>query len=872
MLDPPGESDASPQPAPLKVQAQSQSQTQTQSQGQQGQSQRQSQTKVPQPPAATPVLADYALPPERYDEMFSAPDEPRPHWQPLFDTLRSVNAAEMTKRIQSAERQIRDSGITYNVYTDPDGLDRQWELDVLPLVVSAEEWRGLEAGIKQRGRLLNAVLADLYGPQKLLRDGLLPAPLILGHSGFLRNAHGMKVPGNYFLHLYAADLTRSPDGQWWVIADRTQAPSGAGYALENRLVVSRVFPDLFRTQGVRHLAQYFATLRDSLMLHAPKGDDAPLSVVWTPGPWNETYFEHALLARYLGFPLVEGGDLTVLNNKVWLKTIEGLRRVHAIIRRQDDTYCDPLELRADSTLGCAGLMECVRRGTVLMANAPGAGVLEGGAMLGYLPNLCEHLLGETLLLPSIATWWCGEPAAMEDALQRAGTLAFKPADPGTNRDTNRDTIFGNDLNPEQLASLKEKIQQHPERYLAQELVQLSQSPILNTRQPELITPRGIGLRVHASMSGNGEFSVMPGGLTRVSSEVDARVVAMQRGGSSKDTWVLPDGPEDTQFSLLRTTLGASDLVSSKAMLTSRGAENKYWFGRTCERCEDIARLLRVALNAVLQESEDGYSSPVFALVESYVVAEDERPLDRRLLDAATLESESFGLAANLRRLSHIAFQLRNRLSLDHWRTITQLMRNPAMNEKVTLSEGLAWLDAAIVTTTTLSGYALDSMTRTTGFRFLSIGRRIERLSFLTRAMQMACDQGRDSGLTWLLELFDSVITYRSRYMAQPEWLPVMDLLIRDDSNPRSLMFQALGVSDYLRKLEAQHGPCGLDLLAPAIALIRELDVDTEFHPDSPRLQEALQMFSHACMALNATLTTQFFNHPRVRMLYERVGI
>ncbi|HTQ99292.1 MAG TPA: circularly permuted type 2 ATP-grasp protein [Candidatus Acidoferrum sp.] len=816
-------------------------------------------------PAQQPVLTDYELPAERYDEMFSAPDEPRPHWQPLHDALRKLETGELGRRIQSAERQIRDSGITYNVYTDPDGLDRQWELDVLPFMIAADEWRGLEAGIAQRAKLLNAVVADLYGPQTLLKEGLVPAPLVFGHGGFLRNAWGTQPPGKHFLHLYAADLTRSPDGQWWVVADRTQAPSGAGYALENRLIVSRVFPDLFRNQNVRHLAQYFATLRDSLMQHAPRGDGTTLAVVWTPGPWNETYFEHALLARYLGFPLVEGGDLTVLNNKIWLKTIEGPRRVHAIIRRQDDTFCDPLELRADSTLGCPGLMECIRRGTVLMANAPGTGILEGGALYGYLPRLCEHLLGESLLLPSIATWWCGEPAAMEEALERADSLAFKVA----NRGWGRDAWLGDELGPEQLESLKDEIRAHPERYLAQELVQVSQTPILNMHHQQRLAPRGIALRLHACMSSNGSYAVMPGGLTRVSSEADARIVAMQRGGSSKDTWVLPEGPEDTQFSLLRSTLTSLDLVSSKGVLTSRGAENKYWYGRTCERCEHVARLLRVALNSVLQESEDGLSNPVFSLVESYIAAADERPLDRRLLDACTLDSEPFGLAANLRRLHHLAFQLRNRLSMDHWRTVTQLLRNPVLNEQVTLSEGLAWLDTAIVGTTTLAGYTLDNMTRDISFRFLSIGRRLERLSFLTRAVQHACHNGADSGLIWLLELCDSVITYRSRYMAQPEWLPVIDLLVRDDSNPHSLLFQAIGICDYLRKLEPMHGPCGRELLDPAIALVRELDPDRDFHPDNPRLLEVLQLFYDGCIELNARLTTLFFNNPRATLQSDR---
>lgn len=802
---------------------------------------------------------------DRYDEMFSAPEQPRAHWQAMHAALRDTSADELSRRIQSAERQIRDSGITYNVYDGGGGQDRQWELDVLPFMIAADEWQELERGIQQRARLLDAVLADLYGPQTLLHEGLLPPSLVFGHSGFLRNAKGMQPPGGHFLHLYAADLTRSPDGRWWVVADRTQAPSGSGYALENRLIVSRVFPDLFRKQNVRHLAQYFSTLRDSLMSRAPKGDGPTLAVVWTPGPWNETYFEHALLARYLGFPLVEGGDLAVLNNKVWLKTIEGPRRIHAIIRRQDDVYCDPLELRADSTLGCAGLMESVRRGQVLLANAPGTGIVEGGALFGFLPALCEHLLGETLLLPSIATWWCGEKAAMEAALARAGTLAFKQA----NRGWGRQAWLGDALDAAALAELKQRVRQNPELYLAQELVQVSQVPILDAKQDYQLAQRGLALRLHACMSSSGRYAVMPGGLTRVSGEADARIVAMQRGGSSKDTWVLPDGPEDSQFSLLRSTLSSNDLINSKAMLTSRGAETKYWYGRSCERCEHLARLLRVALESVLQETEDGLGSPAIALVDSYIVAPDARTVDRRLLDAATLESEVLGLAANLRRLQQQAFQLRNRLSLDQWSTITQLLRQPQLNQQVTLSEGLAWLDLVIVTTTTLAGYALDSMTRSVGFRFLSIGRRLERLTFLTRALLHACSHGRDAGLTWLLELCDSVITYRSRYMSQPEWLPVMDLLLLDESNPRSVLFQALGICEYLGKLESMHGPCGRDLLEPAIALIRDLDIDTEFHPDSARLHEALSLLSSGCFELNTQLHSRFFTHPRLAPLVKR---
>lgn len=804
-----------------------------------------------------PTLGGYSVASDRFDEMFAANNVPRAHWQPFYKLLSSTNNRQLNMRITSAERQIQDSGVTYNVYNDPEGLDRQWELDVLPLVIAAKEWQQLEAGIAQRAKLLDLVMADLYGPQKLIADGLLPAALVFGHSNFIRNAHSMRPPGDKFLHLYAADLARSPDGQWWVLADRTQAPSGAGYALENRLIVSQVFPELFRSMGVRHLAQYFSTLRDSLIHRAPRGDGPPLAVVLTPGPYNETYFEHAFLARYLGFRLVEGGDLMVSNNKVWLKTIEGPLRVHVILRRQDDSFCDPLELRVDSTLGVAGLMQCVRAGSVLVANPPGSGILEAGALMGYLPKICEALLDEPLQLPSIATWWCGEKAAMQDALNQYEHVVFKPADSSYGFDP----IFGNSLSKPEFKLLETEIRKHPERYIAQELVHMSQAPTLTTRSKQKFKARGIGLRVHAALGMKDSFVVMPGGLTRVSSEDDSLIVSMQRGGSSKDTWILADGPLDTQFTLLRSTVTEADLIASNIAITSRIAENEYWFGRTSERCESIARLLRSALTAILQETEDGTGNPVFAMARSWSLATEEHDMEQQLLSAATSEKSVFGLIGNLRTLSHIGFQLRDRLSMDHWRSITQLVHNPVINRKVNLSQGLAWLDTTIIGMTTLSGFALDSLNRDSGFRFLSIGRRLERLSFLTRALNIAMLEGRHAGLTWLLELCDSVITYRSRYMSQPEWLPVLDLLIRDKSNPRALMFQVLGVHDYLRRIEERHGPCGKELLEPGLQLINDLDVNSELHPDSPRLLEAINLLHTACYALSDRLTTQFFNHP-----------
>jgi len=362
------------------------------------------------------LLADYPRPHAAYHELLDAQGQVRPHWRRLLDQLQRSTPAQLQQRQATLARQIQENGVTYNVYADPQGSDRPWALDLLPNLIDAEEWQTIAAGVAQRAGLLNRVLADLYGPQQLLRDGLLPAELEFGHNNFLWPCQGVQVPGDTWLHLYAVDLARAPDGRWWVLADRTQAPSGAGYALENRQIVSRVLPELYRDLRVQYLAGFFRTLQEQLREQAPSEGETPLVVLLTPGRFNETYFEHLYLARQLGFPLVEGSDLTVRDDTLYLKTLDGLQRVHALLRRLDDDFCDPLELRTDSALGVPGLLEVVRQGRVLVANALGSGVLESPGLLGFMPAIAEQWLGEELLLPSIATWWCGEPPVLEEAL------------------------------------------------------------------------------------------------------------------------------------------------------------------------------------------------------------------------------------------------------------------------------------------------------------------------------------------------------------------------------------------------------------------------------------------------------------------------
>src|SRR5574343_1290231 len=415
---------------------------------------------------ARTLLAIYPQSARRYDEMLSADGAVRPHWRQFFIHLDSVAPEEMHQRLDFVDRRIQENGVTYNVYADPNGADRPWALDPLPLIISPEEWAEVSAAVAQRAALLNAMLADLYGPQTLLAEGLLPPALVYGQHGYLWPCRGVRPPGGVWLHHYAVDLARSPDGKWWVIADRTQAPSGAGYALENRLIVSRVFPEMFRDLHVQHLADFFRDQVDGLSALAPVDPgEQPHTVLLTPGPYNETYFEHAYLARYLGFPLVEGQDLTVRGDTLYLKTLRGLKRVHVVLRRQDDDFCDPLELRGDSALGIPGLVNVVRSGRVVVSNALGSGLLASGALMGFLPAICRSLLGERLAMPSVATWWCGEKPALDYVKENFDDLVIKPAYP-TQR---MDPVFGHELKDAERDEMLRRIEARPHAYVAQEL-------------------------------------------------------------------------------------------------------------------------------------------------------------------------------------------------------------------------------------------------------------------------------------------------------------------------------------------------------------------------------------------------------------------
>lgn len=815
----------------------------------------------------------YAPPPGGYDEAVDASGTLRPPFAEFFETIQHLPREELSRRWIQAQKIIRENGVTYNVYGDPRGTDRPWQLDPVPLLVGSAEWALLEAGLTQRARLLDAILQDLYGSQRILSKGLLPPELVLGNRSFLRPLHAVPVAGGVRLHLYAVDLARGADGRFWVVGDRTQAPSGAGYTLENRIVISRMLPQAFRDCRVERLAPFFRAVREGLARLCPNRDN-PRVVLLTPGPYNETYFEHAYLARYLGYTLAEGGDLTVRDRRVHLKTLGGLERVDVILRRLDDSYSDPLSLRPDSSLGIPGLVHAVRAGNVAVANTLGSGLVEMPALLGFLPDLCRELLGEELRVPSIPSYYCGDPESLASVTARLPELVIKstkldPASP--------EPIFGGDLGEVELARLREAIRARPSEWVAQERLSLSTSP---TYGSDGLHPRHVSLRAFLTRRGD-DYEVMPGGLTRFASSQDSRAISMQRGGWSKDTWILSDG-EPSNLTLLRPPGLPVDIVRSGADLPSRAADHLFWIGRYIERADGTTRLIRSLLSRCAEDTE-GRAPEVTAL---QMALEDNLELIRGSLARGGSGSEAevarMLIAQEPSRTPRSGIQgayraasvVRDRISVDTWHVLSHLnaeIERAALRSNLELSDALELSGALLHGFSAFSGLVMENMTHGPGWRFADIGRRIERGSFMVRLLKVLLVSARDAGiLDAALEVADSAITYRSRYLGSLAIEPALDLLITDQTNPRSIAFQLIALEEHVGKLpRAGRTP----LLAPeaktvlkAISQVRFADLDQLARPDAlgrrASLDGLLGELDAALPQLADQLTLNYLAHAR----------
>ncbi|MDT8442063.1 MAG: circularly permuted type 2 ATP-grasp protein [Desulfuromonadales bacterium] len=750
-----------------------------------------------------------------YDEMYAGEGQLLPHWQPLLDELEHLGREGLQRRLAEAQRLLRENGVTYNVHDGLRGSARPWQLDPVPLFISDAEWSIIEAGLQQRAELLNLILTDLYTEQRLLKQGIVPPALVYGHSGFQRACMNVPAPGEKSLILYAANLARGPDGRMWVMDDRSQGPSGAGYALENRMVMTRIAPALFKECHVKRLAGFFQPLRDRLARLAPQNREDPRIVVLTPGPYSPSYFEHAYLADYLGYSLVQGDDLSVRDGRVWLKSLEGLHQVDVILRRVDDAYCDPLELREDSRLGVCGLLQAARLAQVAIANPIGSAVLENPGLLPFLPAIADYFLGEDLKLPSVATWWCGQDGERSFVLDNLDRLVIKLI----HRKPGHPPIFGAQLTARQQAELRQRILHRPHLYIGQERVGFSTAPSL---VDGWIEPRHAVLRSFLVADDTG-YTVMPGGLTRIAAQLGELVVSNRAGGLSKDTWVLSSDPV-RYISLWRQPKREQVLPFRAEPLTSRVADNLFWVGRYVERSEGAARLLRSILllrreqRAGQEELAQPYLHSLLRaathLTSTYpgfvgeggeaLLSRPDPELNSLLLDA----SRAGSLSSVLWSFCQTATTVREHWPAEIWRIIDAIQVGWFDNQA---PSGLAnnrmqdRLDHLIMELVAFSGLIAESMTREAGWLLFDIGRRLERgqglISLLRATLTLRLDDVVQRQLMeTILVICDSLNTFRRRYRSYMHLPTVLELILMDQDHPRSLAYQLRELQQHVAEL------------------------------------------------------------------------
>ncbi len=739
-----------------------------------------------------------------FDELVHQDGSIRPHWQHFLKGFSALDSTERRLAQETADRLLKDDGVTYLAGQDGQQSDRPWQLDLFPLVISQEEWQQLEAGLIQRARLLNHILSDLYGPQQLLKNGILPPAVVFGNPQFLQPCHEVPVQGGTYLHFLAFDVARAPDGQWWVLRDRTEAPTGAGFALENRRIASRALPDLFDDTRVQRLSSFFQTFSQNFLEFSQRDD--PLAVVLSPGPQNEAYFEHAYLSRYLGYPVVEGSDMTVRDDRLFLKTVDGLKPVDLVLRRLYSDLCDPLELSTESALGIPGLLQSIRAGHVTMGNALGSGLVDSEVLLSFLPTLCQFFFSEGLKIPSVATWWCGQENERAYVLENMQKLMIRRVlTPKRDLTHSRLSSFGPDLSQHEQVALAQAIARRGHEYVGREIVSPSTAPFLGAS--DRLRPVPMTLRLYLTATKDG-YSVMPGGLARVSVQSDPRGHWHEPGDFSKDTWVKGSGLLDSQV-VVPSPHQTLFLRRGGRDLPSRTADNLFWLGRYIERAEGAIRLLRSLFLRTSGEAGLSDEPETFSRLVSLLVMQKHLSPRRakRAVDGgadmveAELRTILFdpdspdGLATILQNVRRTAELVRHRLSQDTWSILIELTSVPkewARTKGQSMDEAIRLLSRMIQYLAAVNGMVMENMTRSYAWRFLEMGRRLERVRHLSKLIRHLATRGNPEttgAVNLLLELADSSITYRTRYKAEAKLAAVLDLLLTDETNPRSVIFQ-----------------------------------------------------------------------------------
>ncbi|MBY6161690.1 circularly permuted type 2 ATP-grasp protein [Mameliella alba] len=767
------------------------------------------------------------------DELLRPDGSLRPVWQPMIDHLAGRATEQVAQDFARGDLYLQDAGVYYRQYTGDESTMRGWPLSHIPVIIGESEWNGLAEGIAQRAELLERTMADLYGPADLVRRGILPPQLIARNAEWLRPLVGVKPRSDHFLHFLAFEIGRSPDGSWLVLGDRAQAPSGAGFALENRMATQRVFTDLYTEANVHRLAGFFRTFRNRLT--QLRGPEQGQVAILTPGQHTDTYFEHAYIARYLGFLLLESEDLVSVDGKLMVRTINGLEPVSVLWRRLDSRFADPLELDESSALGTPGMVGTLRSGAVTMLNCLGSGVLEARALMAFMPRIAEALLGEPLKLPNIATWWCGQASERAYVSENLERMMIGPAlSTHLPFDIDSSTALGGRFRDSARGPVREWLDKNGGALVGQEAVTLSTTPAMIDGK---LLPRPMVVRVFAARTAEG-WTVMPGGYARIGRTNDPTALAMQNGGSVADVWVVSDAP--VEVDTLSGQQPGPFIRRMPGRLPSRAADNLFWLGRYVERADFTARTLR-AYHLRLEDN-GGTPMPVFDQLGRFLegrglyLAQPMPDLFLSLLDSAR------GCAS----------KVRDRFSDDGWYALDEL-EAAARDLAGVVAPGDATGRALSQLLRKLAGFAglvNDNMFRFSGWRFMTMGRALERGVQISDLLSVFAASGVPQGsLDAALEIGDSVMTHRRRYSVQTNRNTVIDLLALDPENPRSVIYQAAVLRDQQGKLPRRTKTSQLTVVGRRILRVHtELSVLTPEELDSAalaKLADDLQAVSDA---------------------------
>ncbi|PWJ60118.1 putative circularly permuted ATP-grasp superfamily protein [Dyadobacter jejuensis] len=830
--------------------------------------------------AAVNLIHSYKNSLNSYDEVLDAKGQIKPVWLALFVNLQKLGLEELIIRNHEIIGKLKENGVTYNVYESPDGESRPWRLDPIPFLIEQKEWTLINRGVEQRARLLDLILKDLYGEQKLVKNAVIPAELVFANTGFFRPCMDIFQDKKNFLPLFAADMARGPDGRMWIVDNRTQAPSGSGYALENRLVTSKLLPELAEGMHINKLSPYFNGLQQRVLAMSEKGQESSNVIYLTPGPKNESYFEHAYLASYLGYTLAQGEDLQVRNNTVYLKSLDGLQRVDVILRRIDDDWCDPLELREDSRLGVPGLLQAMRMGNVRVMNPPGVSLVENHAFLAFMPSICRYFFGEDLIMPSVATWWCGHEKELKYVLANLNRLIIKKA----NRKSRFPSIYGRRLTEKELFFLRKQISAAPHEFVAQEEVSLSTTPSLIDGQ---IVPRYAALRTFLVSDGAGGYRAMDGGLTRSSPIKDRFVVSNQKGGLSKDTWIVSDDSHTFQEKVVLPHWAAANKLVS---LPSRSAENLFWVGRYCERAMAVIKFMNIVINVVnLDRNFAGISKPghIKILLEAFshlsaslpgFVDDAEKLADpyKELLDVFANRSRPGSVASGVASFLNAVNAVRNQWDIEIWRII-DLIENSYSPTKDTLPINKSNLpkriDSLYNHMFTFLGVVSETMPRDKSYLLLETGKLIERvlgkLTIIRHCFSEVNDDNVEEELVEAVLLnHHQLVQYRQLYKSRLGLVTMLDMVLLEKSHPFSIVNMLAELKDNLHRLphgvenerlNAAEKAASKALLSIQLAEVMAL-ADPNSKDDRLDLCQLLDGVSELVTQVSVELTSQYFSH------------